>query len=168
MRALGVGVLLSIALGVLVASSGSRAAPRPIVLTCLQSIYPSGTPSRDERVVFEAVTLPRPTLRLHLEARAPGKWRFAKHGFRVRQGRTVTLTVPVAFRSQGLLGAAYVPGDVSSIIFEACPADHLGDWTAWAGGYAVPAPVCLPLVVRSEGRSTRVQISVGRYCASPR
>lgn len=164
-RAVGPSLL---ALALASTAAGSSTGPGNAVLTCRESIYPAGVGSKD-RVLFGTVALPRAMLRLELvPSRTLGAWGFAKHGFVVLQTRRATLTVPLAYRSRYLLGAAYVTGNVPSITLRACPADHLGSWTAWAGGYAAPRPVCAPLLVRAGSRVARVLLAIGRNCQDSR
>jgi hypothetical protein len=37
-------------------------------------------------------------------------------------------------------------------------------WLAFAGGYWVDAPACVPIVVRSQGREARARVAVGVAC----
>ena len=63
MKAVAAGVALAVGLAGSVIPDASPAAPAGSVMpTCLESIYPSGSPSGDERVVFGVVTLPRPPM----------------------------------------------------------------------------------------------------------
>ena len=37
-------------------------------------------------------------------------------------------------------------------------------WLAFPGGYHVPEPMCVPLIVRANGRETRAEVRVGAGC----
>lgn len=43
-----------------------------------------------------------------------------------------------------------------------CPSGS--GWLAFAGGYTVRAPACVPLLVEAHGRRERVEVSVGATC----
>jgi hypothetical protein len=88
----------------------------------------------------------------------------AKHGFVIRDGVTVTLEVPRAYRHLYLLSAAYLRGNVASMRLRSCPDYHLGNWTVWAGGYSARRPICAPVTVHSGQCSARATISIGRLC----
>jgi hypothetical protein len=46
---------------------------------------------------------------------------------------------------------------------QAC-AGALGPWSAYAGGYVVKRPVCVPLIVRASRETATVHIPIGRPC----
>jgi hypothetical protein len=138
------------------------------ILTCATSMLETGRPLgqfRDNQVVLGRAALPRTSFVLQLgRTETLADWGFAKHGFVIRNGITVTLEVPGAYRGRYLLAAAYVRGNVASITFHPCPDYHLGNWTVWVGGYSARRPICAPLIVHSGQRSARVTISIGRRC----
>ena len=81
---------------------------------------------------------------------------FAKHGLVVRAGAAVELQVPPGWETRvqawlGKPGGTRTGGNVP-----ACPARGQAPWLVFAGGYWVDAPVCVPLIVRTQGRETQV------------
>ena len=90
---------------------------------------------------------------------------FAKHGLVVRAGAAVELRVPPEWEQRVRLGwgSPAVPG--RRVTVPACPARGQEPWLVFAGGYWVDAPVCFPLIVRSQGRETQVRIGVGQDCS---
>lgn len=118
------------------------------------------------RLVFGRIVLPRRIVQL--DRAAPGWDRFGKVGIDVRAGAPIVLEVPRAWR--GVYSIEYAPKHVQRVAdgstrlsVHAC-AGPLGRWSGYAGGYVVKRPMCVPLIVRADGRTTRVRIAIGRRC----
>ncbi|GID29576.1 hypothetical protein [Paractinoplanes brasiliensis] len=102
-----------------------------------------------------------PTARLQVaESGEPGRL-FAKAGLLVRAGTPVELTVDPSARGVTIGWGSPGP-EVTTISVPACP-DAKG-WLAFAGGYHVPEPMCVPLIVRANGREARARVRVGADC----
>jgi hypothetical protein len=123
-----------------------------------------------DRLVLGRITVPQRIVQL--DRAAPGWDRFAKAGIDVRAGTPVVLEVPKAWRRVYALEYAPGPhevmrvGDGSVRVSVHSCAGLLGAWNAYAGGYVVRRPQCVPLIVRAGGKSARVHIAIGRKCTS--
>lgn len=154
------------------ASSASSAAADGAdeqALECGNSID-GGPPPAGMQVVLGAVALPASPGSRALQAAASGGGAgmpglFAKTGLLVRAGVEAEISVdaPAGERAGiGWGGAPSRPG--RRFVVPACPDARGTGWLAFAGGYWVDRPLCLPLVVRAGGREQRVLIGVGRPC----
>jgi hypothetical protein len=136
----------------------------PCSLAIRQSARPTGVTGL--RLVLGRIWLPRRTVQL---ARARLGWdRFGKVGIVVRAGSPVVLEVPPKWR--GVYSLEYAPKHVQTVAdgsirlsVRAC-AGALGRWSAYAGGYVVSRPQCVPLIVRADGRTARIHVAIGRRC----
>ncbi len=90
---------------------------------------------------------------------------FAKHGLVIRVGVAVELLVPREWETRVQMGwgSPATPGRVAKV--PPCPASGQAPWLVFAGGYWVDAPVCFPLIVRTQGRETQVRMGVGQSCS---
>jgi hypothetical protein len=91
---------------------------------------------------------------------------FAKQGLVVRVGAVVDLRI-----GDGQAGHARIawgnPGIVSDHVrveASGCPQVSTSHWIAFAGGYYVDEPMCLPVTVESGGLRLLVRIAVGAPC----
>ncbi len=109
-------------------------------------------------VVVDAVALPTKTVLQTHAIGVPGEL-FAKQGLVVRAGADVELSV------ESTAGARLEWGEIATTgattRHTPCPGEG---WLAYAGGYYVPAAMCLPVRVRSAGREQTVRIAVGAAC----
>lgn len=146
------------------ASAGGVAATA--ALDCQDAIGDDSPPADYVRVL-DVVGLPASPQHTSLQASdsgVTGRLRlFAKAGLVIRTGTTFEIVVP----DDHLDRAAVVWGSPGT------PTTHLtvtdcrspGDaWLAYAGGYLVSEPMCLPLLIRAGGREQRVPIGVGTEC----
>jgi hypothetical protein len=168
MRRAVVGGVLATA-GALVAAVAAASGPHGgDVIPCSMAIEQSQNPQVDGlRLVLGRVWLPRRTLKLPRRP-GPGWDRFAKIGLVVGAGPPVVLEVPPGWRS--VYSLEYAPKRVQTVAdgsrelsVRAC-AGALGRWSVYAGGYVVKRPVCVPLTVRADARTTTVDVAVGRSC----
>ena len=136
------------------------AAPAPsgaAVIACGHAIG-HVPPTSPDSVVLDAVALPREVLQ---PVRLPdGTW-WAKTGLYARAGMVVdVLLAPQAAAGTTIgWGSPGVPGTAQRV--PGCPGDG---WLNFAGGYTVPAPACVPLLVRAGGREARAAVAVGAAC----
>ncbi|MBU2668434.1 hypothetical protein KOI35_33470 [Actinoplanes bogorensis] len=113
-------------------------------------------PDRTYGKSLDAVALPV----IMLEPQDDGAGRlFAKTGLLVRAGTAVELTtttpgVTIGWGSPGPEG--------TTIRVPACPSAH--EWLAFAGGFHVTTPTCVPLTIRANGREARATVRVGAPC----
>ena len=111
------------------------------------------------RVVLDAVVLP--TARLQAEPGERG-WLFAKTGLLVRAGVQVELAVDPSAAGDATIGWGSPGPEGTAVQVPGCAGAHA--WIAFAGGYTVREPMCLPLIVRANGREERASVRVGANC----
>ncbi len=150
-----------------VPSTSSAAPAAESVLNCGSFIGNSTQPA-PFRVVLGVVALPASpgyqALATSLSGDGPGAPRlFAKTGLLIRSGTTFELTVPARFTSQLSIGWG-TPGPPSHRVLVHNCAGPGGGWLAYAGGYWINHPACVPLTVTVGGRQQQVHIGVGTAC----
>ena len=159
------------ALLVLVAAAALAALAWPApqrTVPCLEAIdgtafpYPSG----GYRAVLAAVSVP-PAYLAEIEPNGDLKWRWwRKAGLVVRaDGRPVTITVPDGWRDKVAFewGNAGTGGAFSSLRIAGCrTAANRGH--AYAGGFVVREPSCVPLTFHVGARSATVRFGLGKRC----
>jgi hypothetical protein len=142
------------------------------VVPCSIAIRHSQRPTavRGLHLVLGRVWMPARTVQLGRAA--PGWDRFAKIGLVVHAGPPLLLEVPRHWR--GVYALEYAPKHVQTVAdgstrlsVHAC-ATTLGAWSAYAGGYVVKRPMCVPLIVRANRRTATVHIAIGRSCTRAR
>ena len=146
------------------ASSGARHGTIPTV-SCFDAIeHPNTGHGSGYRVVLGVVSVPP----VYLEQAVPTHtepWRYwRKAGLLVRMGSpVVTVSVPAAWRNRVAVtwGSA---GTVSALRIGHCPPPATA-WSAYAGGFYVRSPACVPLLFRIGPRTATVWFGVGRRCA---
>ncbi|GAB2567034.1 hypothetical protein Aab01nite_45470 [Paractinoplanes abujensis] len=139
--------------------AGPSAPAGPGVVDCGHDIG-GRPPGAGSRLILDAVVLP--TARLQVSDSGDGRL-FAKAGLLVRAGTAVELTVDPA-AADTTIGWGSPGPEGTTIRVPACP-DAVG-WLAFAGGYHVPRPMCVPLIVRVNGREQRAEVRVGADCES--
>jgi hypothetical protein len=128
---------------------------------------------RTYRVVRGTVALPaRGYVHEPVRSDEPAAYPYwTKLGLLLRVGSgPVVVRVPAAWRKRAIVGWGYAnlhePGPV--VRFEGCrrppTATPKSRWLAYAGGVSVSAPACVPLLVTAAGRTTRVELAIGRRC----
>jgi len=163
-------VKLATLLGVLFLVSGlgeAIASPPSAVSTvrCDQVIDQPVSPSSRYRLLFGVVAVPpsrvRSITRVQGESGPFPYW--AKAGVVVRaKSSPVALSVPVAWRSRVAITWGNA-GVVPALHILGCPVAPT-QWNAYAGGFRLNAPACVPLTVRVGARSTVVRFGVGVAC----
>jgi hypothetical protein len=169
------GLLLIV---ILIAGCDSGSAVQPVVtgstavagaVPCADVIGTVPAPEPDLTVIEDAVALPaaaripKPLQVSSSSGTAVGPALFAKNGLVVRRGAEVRLRVlePAAGRAWIGWGSPGEPGPQA--VVDGC--DAADAWMAFAGGYWVRAPMCVPVGVRvGDGIEHRVDIAVGRRC----
>jgi hypothetical protein len=113
-----------------------------------------------ERVLFRRVAVPpRELLQV---SRVGGRWPYwRKAGLLVRANSPwVTISVPPAWRSR--VAIEWGDSGIASSLRLAPCSTHT--WNAYAGGFHVRKPACVPLIVRMQSRTTEVRFGIGRRC----
>lgn len=141
---------------------GSGAPGAAPIVPCSDAIDVLVAPPEDFEVVFDAVALPTRTVLQANESGEPG-WLFAKQGLVVRSDAVADLVIPAGATDHVKIGWGS-PGPRGSKLRLAGCTGWSGWWLAFAGGYWVDAPACVPLVVRSGARESQVRIPVGIAC----
>jgi hypothetical protein len=124
------------------------------------------TPDSSNRTVFARIAMPAAFLGQAANENYPLRY-WAKAGIFVRPGsRPVDLIVPVAWRNRLAIewGEGGDSGGVASTLrITGCKA-YGRKWLPYAGGFHLSAPACVPLIVRSGGRSKTLHFGIGRRC----
>jgi hypothetical protein len=153
-------------------TSTSSAAPAAgSVLDCGSFIGTSTHPS-PLQVVLGVVALPTspgyPALQTSLSGDGNGPLRlFAKTGLVIRPGTTFELIVPARFTSQLSMGWGMPGTPGHRVLVDNC-ANAGGGWLAYAGGYWIDHPACVPVIVRAGGKQQQVHVGVGTACPGQR
>lgn len=153
----------------------SDGAPLPVFtrgesLDCRDAIASKASPPPDLPVVFNVVALPTVNaLQANLSGESdPSARLFAKVGVFVSSGSSLALVVPPEWAGRLTIGwgnpgrrttRQYVNGFVS------CEASgSQARWFAYAGGFWVGEPACVPLLVQEGSREQTVWIGIGAAC----
>jgi hypothetical protein len=141
-------------------------------VSCADVIGTVPAPRPELTVIEDAVAVPAATgtskpLQVSADNDAgTGAKLFTKNGLVVRRRAEVRLRVlePAAGRAWIGWGSPGVPGPQA--VVDGC--DASGAWIAFAGGYWVRSPMCVPVGVRvAGGVEHRVSIAVGAPCPAP-
>jgi hypothetical protein len=133
------------------------------VLDCRQAIDVSAEPGDQNEVVLGGIALPT---RSPLQANPmPGGRLFAKHGLVVRVGFEGDLIIPEAWREELTVGWGGPERGTSHLRIPGCTAENSATgWLAFAGGYDLPRPACVEVVVQTATRSETVLVGLGASC----
>jgi hypothetical protein len=148
-----------------IASAAVGQVPTPTV-ACFDAVdhVHSGTGS-GYRVVLGVVSVPP----LNVYGRGPVETRqkpwpyWEKAGLVIRMGSPpVLVSVPSAWRKRVAItwGSS---GTVSTLQFGHCPPPAT-TWSAYAGGFYLRSPACLPLRISVGGKTAKVWFGLGRRC----
>jgi hypothetical protein len=152
----------------LAASAGGSAA-RPlkgtggiITASCRDAIgrEPNGV---QRRVILGVVSVPPRYVPQVVRYQHDGWAYWSKWGLSIQAGnRPVRISVPKAWRKRVAIEWG-LGGPVSEQRFEACspPPTY---WNAFAGGFSLSAPACVPLVIQVGRQSRIVRFGIGRRC----
>ena len=124
------------------------------------------------QVVLGVVALPAspryPALQTSLSGDGSGAPRlFAKTGLVIRPGTTFELIVPAPFTNRLSIGWGLPGMPHHRVVVNSCP-DPGGGWLAYAGGYWIDHPACVPIIVRAGSKQQRVDIGLGKACPGQR
>lgn len=151
-------------------SSTSASAPAGTgALSCPDSVTSQAVPSEAYRIVGDAVAVPdADVLQAERIRGASGPTAlFAKWGLLIRTGTSAELSLPAGWADRARIGWGK-PGDPTTrLTVTACPATGDGPaWSVFTGGTWVSTPACVPLLIETGGRETRVDVAVGAPCRS--
>jgi hypothetical protein len=174
-RWLATGLLLMTASGCVSGQpAASTAASDGIARLPCQDIGAEATPPSDFSIVFDRVALPTGrALQANRSGESdPARRLFAKSGLFIRRGASFDLIVPDEWRGRLTLGWGGKVG--THLRVPECrptgtvdqPSYHDSEvWLVYAGGYWVPEPACVSVVVRAGQAEQTVRIGVGASCA---
>ncbi len=126
-------------------------------------------PTASLQIVLGVVALPTspgyPALQTALTGDAGSGRLFAKTGLLVKPGTTFELVVPADYTDQLGIGWGGAPSaPTSKLTVAECPNPGGADWLAYAGGYWIDHPACVPLIVKAGGKEQQVHIGLGTAC----
>jgi hypothetical protein len=174
---LAVGVLALTTTGCVSTSTASPTPTGPVsVLSCQDVIASEAAPPTGSSVILDRVALPtgRALQASPAGVTDPSEKLFAKDGLLIRRGAAFDLVVPEAWR--GRLGVSWgsMAKPTSQLRVPGCrPTQRMpsssrwvlsDEWLVYPGGYSVPQPACVSLVVRAGQTERTVQIGVGAAC----
>ncbi|WCN83660.1 hypothetical protein [Micromonospora sp. LH3U1] len=122
------------------------------------------------RLVGEDVAVPDHTVRPVEESgeAEPAARLFAKWGLVVRAGAVVDLQVAPGWEDKARIGWGAPSTPAATTTLHACaPDDGQAQWMAFVGGTWVARAACVPLIVRSNGGESRVNLGIGVTCDKP-
>jgi hypothetical protein len=146
-----------------VASAVAPSTPLP----CAQVIGSEDAPIDGYGKVLDKVWLPtRRSLGSVLLVDPPTpttRW-WSKQGLIIRAKTAFTLTVPKAWRERLAIGWGSPAQPSERITVADCDPSPGVKWLAYAGGYWVNEPACVPLIVQAGRQRKVVHIGVGKAC----
>ena len=150
----------------------SSAAPAGASALACGNYIDSNATAAPLQVVLGVVALPAspryPALQTSLSGDGSGAPRlFAKTGLVIRAGTTFELIVPAPFTKRLSIGWGLPSRPHHRVVVNSCP-DLGGGWLAYAGGYWIDHPACVPIIVRAGGKQQQVHIGVGKACPGQR
>jgi hypothetical protein len=175
------GAIAIVAAGVLLAACGGGGhhksqvvSQRSPSLACDQSID-TRPPLPDYTVLLGVVALPIAPKATALQTATsglsdPSARLFSKAGLQIKTGTRFELAVPRAWAGRVRFFWGNAPARPVPRLVVSChpyPGDPSG-WLAYPGGFWLPHPACVPLVIKTGTRSQRVQIGIGTPCPGQR
>ena len=153
-------------------SATSSATPAGESALACDSYIDGNAPVAPLQVVLGVVALPvspgYPALGTSLSGEGNGALRlFAKTGLLIRPDTTFELIVPAGFASRLSIGWGS-PGTPSHRVVVNDCSNPGGGWLAYAGGFWIDRPACVPIIVRAGGQQQEVHIGLGTPCPGQR
>jgi len=95
----------------------------------------------------------------------PAQRLFAKTGLSVKRGQPIEIEIPEADRSRLAIGWGGQTRTSAVGVRIDCPLEAGKDsWFSYVGGYWLPKPACLPLIVRAGTHEEIVHVGLGTPC----
>jgi hypothetical protein len=139
----------------------------PLALSCSDAIHSAPAPYVGMSVVLGVVALPtHRTLQTGRSGESGNRRLFAKIGLLARSGSApFELIVPPGLVGHLFLGWGNPATPTSDLRVSGCRSSVPNQpWVAFAGGYWVGSPACVPVTVRTGGSEQTVHIGVGKAC----
>ena len=136
-------------------------------LDCATAIDAVAAPPSGYAAQVDAVALPTLSLQANPSGDSSSDRRlFAKTGLLVRSGATADLVIPLSDQSVATMGWGSTGTPAKVVHVAGCTSsDPSKPWLAYAGGFYVPNPACISLVVAAGARQVAVPIGMGAACA---
>jgi hypothetical protein len=137
-------------------------------LKCADQLgWPKSPPSSSYTVVLGKVALPtkKAFAAVRLD-RTPKSKFWAKQGLLIKPGASFELIVPAAWTSRLTIEWGNPGAATTHLWVTNCRSKKAGaHWLAYAGGFTVNMPACVPLIVKVGDNQRTVHIGVGKACA---
>jgi len=145
------------------------------LLDCQAVIGSESVPAEGDSIVLDWVALPTGRALQANRTGDPGARLFAKDGLYIRRGASFDLIVPHDSRDRLSINWGF-PGDATHHLrVPGCrptrtvnPIRDEDAWLVYAGGYTVPEPACVSLVVKAGQTEQTVRVGVGAACPGQR
>lgn len=89
---------------------------------------------------------------------------FAKTGLVIKPGATFELVVPASLAGRLGIGWGSPAVPDPQVLVDKCANPAGTGWLAYAGGYWIDHPACVPIIVKAGGRQQTVHVGVGAAC----
>ena len=152
----------------MVSSTSVVLAATRTTLMCADQIGWPRSPAPGSSVTFGRVALPTKKAlgAVKLHPKNPRSRYWAKQGLLVKPGTSFELIVPVAWVSRLTIQWGSPGTPTRHLWVTNCRSKRAGaHWLAFAGGYTVNKPSCVPLIVKAGNQRRTVHIGVGKACA---
>jgi hypothetical protein len=137
------------------------------LLRCADSSTAFDQPPADRQVLFDQVALPtHKALQTNRSGDLDFAGRlFAKAGLYIASGSSFSLIVPADWVGRLTIGWGSPGQRTTHLYVRDCAASALQKhWLAFAGGFWIDQPACVPLLVKTASQQQTVQIGLGAPC----
>lgn len=137
------------------------------LLPCADSSASFDQPPTDRQILFDQVALPtRKALQAGRSADPDFAGRlFAKAGLYIASGASFSLIVPADWVGRLTIGWGSPGQRTTHLYVRDCAASGSQKrWLAFAGGFWIGQPACIPLLVKTASQEQTVQIGLGAPC----
>jgi hypothetical protein len=149
-------------------SSSTTSPSRSISLNCSDPIDVVPSPTRPHSDILGVVGLDiTSTLQVNSTGGTGPHRLFAKTGLLIHAGRDAYLSVSPDWAAQvSIAWGNHAAEWTDSLYIPACPPPPSGSgrWLVYPGGFTLDKAACVPLDIRTGGRTTTVHVSVGTRC----
>lgn len=146
-------------------------APTPAAASALRCADAIGTQARPRpaTTVLGVVELPispeTPALGTARTGNGAGPLRlFAKTGLVIKPGARFQLIVPAQFADRLSIGWGNPAVPSHRVTVHSCGINPDGQWLAYAGGYWIDHPACVPIIVQVGDQQRTVHVGLGTAC----
>ena len=136
-------------------------------LNCADQLGWPRTPPAGYAVSYGRVALPttKAFSAVRLDPSKPNSKFWAKQGLLIKPGTSFELVVPAAWTSRLTVGWGNPAHATTHFWVTGCASKQAGaHWLAYAGGFTINKPACIPLIVKTATAQRTVHIGVGNAC----